>query len=291
MTAPSDGRASVRLRLMSAGYCTHIECLLVRGGALRRVRLPSGFALIDHPALGPTLFDTGYSPRFREETRRFPDRLYAMVTPTVIEAKDTARSQLEALGIAADEVRNVFLSHFHGDHIAGAADFPRARYHFSLPEYEIVRRKRGVGRLLAAFLPGLLPADFEERASPLDFSRAGALPAELAPFERGLDVAGDGSLLAVELPGHTAGHFGLFVAGPGSSWTLLSADACWLGRGYRENRMPHPFVSGIFASWSAAQATLAKLHELHRRRPDIAIVPSHCVESVAAAQARWAQTA
>lgn len=278
---------AVRLRLRSAGHCTHWECLLLSGGSCQSVSLPAGFAILEHPVLGLTLFDTGYSTHLVTQTRRFPDRLHALATRSAIRSEDTARSQVEALGFSAEEVRHVVISHFHADHIAGLADFPRARYLFSRAELDSVRHKRGLARLLAAFVPGLLPEDFEERASPLDWSRSGPLPGEFAPFERGLDLAGDGSVLAVELPGHTLGHFGLFVREPGGSWTLLSGDACWLGRGYRENLMPHRIVSLIFSSWSDTRATLGKLHELHLRRPDIAIVPSHCAESIAAARARW----
>ncbi len=260
---------------------------MLSGGGLGSVRLPAGFAILEHPALGLTLFDTGYSTRLVTQTRRFPDWLHALATRSAIQPADTAKSQVEALGFSAEDVRHVVISHFHADHIAGLADFPRARYLFSRAELESVRHKRGLARLLAAFVPGLLPEDFEERASPLDWGRSGPLPGELAPFERGLDLAGDGSLLAVELPGHTLGHFGLFVREPGGSWTLLSGDACWVGRAYRENVMPHRVVSLIFSSWSDTRATLDKLHELHLRQPDIAIVPSHCAESIAAARARW----
>lgn len=278
---------AVRLRLRSAGHCTHLECLVIGGGSLHSMTLPAGFAIIEHPTLGLALFDTGYSTRLVSETRRFPGRLHALATRSVIHPQETARSQVEALGFSADDVRHIVISHFHADHISGLADFPRARFLFSRAELESVRHKRGLGRLLAAFVPGLLPEDFEKRASPLDWGRAEPLPSELAPFERGLDLAADGSLLAVELPGHTAGHFGLFVQEPGGSWTLLAGDACWLGRGFRENLMPSRLVSPIFASWADTKSTLAKLHGLHLRRPDIAIVPSHCTESLAAARARW----
>ncbi len=282
---------SPRLRLLSAGSCTHAECLVLSGGAWRSMKLPVGFALLEHPVLGPTLFDTGYSMRFPAGTCSFPDRLHAMATRGVVRPDETARSQLEGLGLDAGEVRHIILSHFHADHMAGLADFPRARYLFDLREFEHVRDRRGVARLLAAYVPSLLPADFEARACPLDWTQSVALPPELSPFERGLDLAGDGTLLAVELPGHTLGHYGLFVRGPGPSWTLLAGDACWSGRSFRENRMPNRLAGLIFSSWADARATVGKLHQLHLRRPDFTIVPSHCAASLAEAQERWEQVA
>lgn len=54
----------VELYLGAAGYCTHPEFLTLRGGRLKPVPFPAGFACIIHPVHGPILLDTGYSSRF-----------------------------------------------------------------------------------------------------------------------------------------------------------------------------------------------------------------------------------
>ncbi len=271
---------SARLKLMTAGQSVHAEWMLIRGGRWRSIRLPAMFAWIEHPALGTTLFDTGYGERFLEITSRFPDRLYGMATPVSVEPARTASGQLEALGVKPGDVRNVIFSHFHADHIAGARDFPEARYIYSPEGYEDVRHRWGISRLLAAFLPGLLPDDFMDRSAPIAWHSRTPLPEELSPFEQGVDLTGDGSVVAVPLPGHTVGQIGLFVRTAEDGDYFLTADSCWLSRGYRQKLMPHSFVRPIFSDWQATRETLARIHDLGQRRPDLHIVPSHCTEAM-----------
>ncbi|MBI4868378.1 MAG: MBL fold metallo-hydrolase [Candidatus Wallbacteria bacterium] len=278
-TARED-QVGARLKLLTAGKSTHVEGVLVRGGRWRRVELPALFAWIEHPRLGTTLFDTGYSPRFLELTSRFPDRLYGLATPVSVDETASAARQLAALGVEPGDVRRVILSHFHADHVAGVRDFPSATYVYSASALDDVRHRRGLSRLLGGFLPGLLPEDFAERSAPVDWSHGGPLPEEMRPFERGVDLAGDGSVVAIELPGHTVGQLGLFVRTDQEGEFFLTADACWVSRGYQESRMPHPLVRPIFASWQATRETLGRIHELALRRPDLRIVPSHCAEAL-----------
>lgn len=266
------------LRLFRAGHCTHPEFMVMRGGRYRIVEFPSLFALVDHPRLGPLLYDTGYSRRFLDLTRAFPDRLYAMVTPVSVREEETAVEQLRRVGIRPEDIRTVVLSHFHADHISGLADFPRATYVFARAAYEAVRSLRGLGRVLAGFLPGTLPPDFEQRARPLEPAGRSALPEAFRPLEKAHDLAGDGSLLVVDLPGHVAGHVGLIVREPAGD-TFLVGDACWLGRAVRENRMPHPLVRLITHDWAAYGRTLGHLHQVALSNPGLRLIPSHCTEA------------
>lgn len=270
-------RVEVDLRLMVAGYCTQREAIAIRGGRWREIRFPALFALLRHPVHGPVLFDTGYSERFFTETSRFPQALYRMLTPTFVRPEERAASQLRRLGIEPGEVRTVILSHFHADHVAGVRDFPNARFIYVEKAYRAVRSLGGLAALRAAFLPGLLPADFDARSNPVGPAAETALPASLHPFERGYDLLGDGSILGVELPGHAGGQMGILCRSGGEEW-FLCADAVWSSQAYRENRPPHPLAGLIMDDPRAYRATMEKLHQLHRRRPALRIIPSHCSE-------------
>ncbi|OXM82923.1 MBL fold metallo-hydrolase [Paenibacillus rigui] len=266
----------VKLHLFAAGYCTHPEWVTLRGGGLAVIRIPAIFACIEHPEAGVLLWDTGYAPRFLEETTRLPNRLYRMTTPVGIGSEDSAVRQLADIGIRPEQVKGIIISHFHADHIAGLKDFPEALFYYAAEAYERVCRLRGLAALRRAFLPGLLPDDFLQRSRIIDPCKRVALPAAY-PFTHGLDVLGDGSLLAVPLPGHADGQIGLLLSTALRDY-LLCADAVWSSAAYRENRPPHPLAGLIMPSRRQYKESFERLVQLHRQVPELRILPSHCPE-------------
>lgn len=269
---------SVTVTLLAAGYCTQSQHILFRGSPRKTVKFPAIYALLEHPRLGPMLFDTGYSRRFHEQTRRLPYRLYAWVTPVYVSDDDTAVQMLARRGIAAGDVTHVIISHFHADHVGGLADFPKATYVHSGACFDEVRDRRGLRAVKAGFLPGHIPPDFEARSRALEDLETCPLPAEYAPFERGVDLFGDGSVVAVDLSGHAAAQMGVFVRTTLGPAYFLVADACWHSRAYREHILPHPITKLIFADWGQYVRNFERIHELHRRNPALRIIPSHCSE-------------
>jgi glyoxylase-like metal-dependent hydrolase (beta-lactamase superfamily II) len=273
----------VQLSLRVAGSCEQLEHMVMNNRSRRAVRFPALFGVMRHPREGVILFDTGYSRHFMEQTRAMPARLYAELLPVTLRPEDEAAAQLEAMGIGRDEVSTVFVSHFHGDHVSALADFPKARFVYAREAWEAVKPLSGVAGLLKAYLPGMIPPDFEARGrgfGPEDMTPLG--PGE-APFTRGFDVFGDGSLVAVELPGHAKGQVGLLVKAQEGQDVFLCADAAWTTAQYKARRMPFVLATGIFddrAAYAASLAAVALYAELH---PKVWVIPSHCEE----AQARW----
>ncbi len=268
----------VGLRIVTTGSCRHPEIATIRGGSLRPATFPALVALIAHPAEGLILFDTGYDPAFLEATRPFPERLYRWLTPPDIASPVADR--LAAEGLDPGEVRHIVLSHFHGDHASGLTRFPNARIHCSKAG---LRRIWGRGRIraLAAGTPlGLLPNDLPERCAFFEDSPSLPLSRDLLPFDFGADLLGDGSLVAVPLPGHCPGHWGLVLREPRGPHFLV-ADSAWSSRAVRENR-PAPWLTAAFLGDQApGRDTLARLHALRLRNPDILLTPSHCAERAA----------
>ncbi len=271
----------VELTLLAAGHCTHLEAMVMAGGALRQVKFPALVGVIRHPRHGLVLFDTGYSQRFFEETSGFPASIYRQTTPVVYQASDGVAAQLTARGLRPEDVSLVLLSHFHADHIGGARDFPRARFVCYADAWRRIRHLTGFAALKQAFLPGLLPPDFEARTQAVEDLQEVELPERLRPFEVGADLFGDGSVVVVPLPGHAVGHYGVLIDTEPAP-TFLVADACWLSQAFRENLLPHPLANLIFDDPQAYRASLRRIHELHRRDPLVQILPSHCREVWAA---------
>jgi glyoxylase-like metal-dependent hydrolase (beta-lactamase superfamily II) len=263
--------------MIQAGYCTHPERVVLGSGSWQPCRFPAMVGVIEHPTEGLMLFDTGYSERFHAETSQFPNVLYARLTPVHYRPEDSALTQLDALGYRAEDVRHVILSHFHGDHIAALGDFPSARFYCSEDGYSALRSLKGFAALTKGFLPGLLPADFARRLKAFEAAPPVDLAGRLGPFKTGYDLFGDGMLVAVPLPGHADGHYGLLVEsekGP----VFLVGDACWTSRSFTELRLPSAVAQLIFSDKRAYAETLSGLHALSQERPEVLIVPSHCQE-------------
>lgn len=269
----------IKIDFLQAGYCTHPEAIVMRGGTWKSSIFPSLFALISHPSVGYILFDTGYSSLFFQETRHFPFRLYALTTPVYFQPEDSAVNQLQKQGIEPEAVQYIIISHFHADHIGGLRDFPNAQFVCFKSAYEAVRYRRGIAAVRAGFLAGLLPPDFEERAKFVEEEQLVSLPECYTPFEKGFDLFGDGNLLAVELPGHATGQLGLFLTDTDHQSYFLIADACWLSRAYQELVQPHPIANLIFANSQEYVDTLQKIHHLHKLNPAIKIIPTHCPDA------------
>jgi glyoxylase-like metal-dependent hydrolase (beta-lactamase superfamily II) len=271
---------AVKVSIFTAGFCTCPEHIAIQGGHWRNIHFPAMFALFEHPRFGPMLFDTGYSHRFFEETHRFPNRLYRMMTPVTLCEEQLAVNQLATRGLKPSDITRVIISHFHADHIAALGDFPCAQYVYLPSAFESVLKLRGVKALSRGHLPGLIPGDFVERAAPLDISVSRPLPPEYAPFTRGHDLLGDESLLAIDLPGHAVGQMGLFARDESGSTYFFVADAAWLGKSISENRPPHRLANILFPDPAAYRATLTDLHHFQANRADVHVIPSHCEKTL-----------
>lgn len=266
----------VLAHVLDTGYCDAHEHHLLRGGARRPVACHSIVALLRHPEHGWLLWDAGYAPRMLAATERWPFSLYRRATPLHLRPELAAVAQLARFGLQPDDIRQVIVSHFHADHIAGLHDFPRARFVATRAAYAAIAGRSGWRALRRAFIPALLPADFQARATLLPRFADPALPG-LGPTH---DLFGDGALRLVELPGHARGQIGL-LAETSSGRVLFAADGCWHSRAIRELRPPHPLTYLFVDQPRAVRATIERLHAFALACPDVRIVPSHCPEAFA----------
>ena len=264
------------IKLLSAGFCLHPEFMSIRGGGWRPCRFPAGFACLVHRRHGAVLFDTGYSDHFRAETRSFPDALYARLMPPRFEGADRACDQLCRFGVDPADVRAIVVSHFHADHIAGLRDFPKARILCARDGYQAIRTARGLGGLMGGLLPGLMPADLDDRVRHIEDLPTIDLPPALAAFGQGRDLFGDGSALAIALPGHSVGQIGLYIPDSPKGALFLVSDAAWSLDAITQLRPPPRVVTALTGQSQPYLATLAKLHHLHHAEPHLAIRPAHC---------------
>ena len=62
----------LNINFLDAGYCTHPECITIKGVRYKNKIYPAMIIHIEHPKFGHILYDTGYSSRFAEETKSYP---------------------------------------------------------------------------------------------------------------------------------------------------------------------------------------------------------------------------
>ncbi len=270
--------SSLGLRMLRVGACRHLECMAARGGRWSPVEFPALCGLIRHPARGWLLYDTGYAGHFFTATERWPERLYRAALPAALPEAEILRSQLAGFGLTPADIGTVLVSHYHGDHIAGLRDFPNARFVALKADTEHFAGLAGKRwrAALGGHLPGLLPDGYFARVEAADACPRRDLPGWLAPFETGLDLLGDGSLLGVPLPGHSHGQLGLFIPDADGRPVFLVGDACWSLPALIEGRMPSRLALFINAERQRFTQTFAGLAGIARRERAVALLPSHC---------------
>ncbi len=265
-------------RLLRVGACRHPQAMTLKGGHWCPTTFPALVGLVIHRTFGPILFDTGYDDRFFAATETFPERLYRIATPVDFEPQDSLPQQLAAVGLQPQDIKGVFVSHFHGDHVAGLGLFPQARIFCARDGLARTRQGSRFGRVRQGLLGALVPDDIDSRARFFEDMPAVPLPAALAPFTSGVDVLGDGSLVAVALPGHCPGHWGMVVNG--ESPVFFIGDAAWSITAVRDNRPPPALTTALLGKTGTYRQTLAALQTV-AQTGGVDLIPSHCEETAA----------
>lgn len=268
----------VETHILQTGYCKHPQRMTIRDGTLRPVAFPSLSILMIHPDEGPILFDTGYDPAFLNATDPFPERFYRWLTPVTLEPSLAVAAQLQDFAISPTDVRHVVLSHFHADHISGLHAFPNATVHCARAGLTVVCGTGRINGIRQGILKSLVPSDIEMRANFFEDSNTAILPNDFFPFEQARDILGDASLLAIELPGHCPGHWGLGVREPSGKYHMLVADAAWSSDAIHRNVPPPSLTSAFLGNARKTRDTLRDLHLLWSRNPEMQMTPSHCTE-------------
>ena len=223
----------IRPTFISSAVLSVPERLLLKGGRWQRITLRVRSGLFVHPDHGPVLIDAGYGTRATKSARRSAAlKLYAAMMPFSLLPNGSPIDLLARKGFAPEQVQLIILTHLHADHICFLKDFPNARIiSGDMPEAD---KRHGV-------FAELLPDDIAQRLDLVDQFPKAALPSNLG---EGFDVFGDSSVLAVPLPGHTPGHFGLYF--PGDCPLLYACDVQWLCKAVLELRVPR-FLTNLVA--------------------------------------------
>jgi glyoxylase-like metal-dependent hydrolase (beta-lactamase superfamily II) len=229
----------MKLRLLDLGRLEYDEGFPLAGGGVSTASQPSPPAarrtvamiasLIEHPKVGPVLFDTGAPPAYKELWPPIVQELFAITRYEPEHHLDTA---LEAAGYGIDDIKAIVLSHLHLDH-AGGLEYFRGR---DIPIYVQGNELRNAfynvatGEDLGAYLPHYL--DFSFNWQPLHGDHV-----EL--FD-GLELH--------RLPGHTPALLGARVDLANSGTHILTSDQFHL-RANWEGPQPLGWLMRDNAAW------------------------------------------
>lgn len=270
---------TVDVHLFSVGHCRNSAWFVESGPFFRQLHLPAMVAIIRHAEAGVILFDTGYGKPL-VNAASLPARLYRALLPFRWKEQESIPYHLWSLGLAPEDITTIFLSHFHPDHIGSLKEMPAVPILHSQTGLTTLARYTSRQRAMAAFFPELLPDDFPSRARAIEGLPRVELGEEWRPFTEAFDVTGDGAVLAIDLPGHAVGQYGLLCRRPGNKHVFLVADAAWTQHNITALALPG-FPAGILIGDPISfRATLQKLHELQKRRPEVPLIPSHCQQSI-----------
>ena len=269
----------MKVHILEAGYCRHPGYMVDTQTSWDLQRFASTVVLMEHPKQGFILFDTGYSEKFHEATRYFPEKFYALVTPVNVDKEHSALGQIEALGLRARDIRHVILSHFHADHVCGLSDFPQAQYIHVGQAFDQLKGLSRWKRAQASFLLSLFPTDFLSRSRCLDLDSFNVQgPSEISSF-RSFDLFNDESIFVVDLPGHAEGHLGLYINDPQKPFFFVG-DASWRTQSLKNGTLPSVVTALVHQNWSQFKNTFFRLSELVHRSPKISVVTCHCEDSL-----------
>lgn len=142
-------------------------------------------------------------------------------TPSGPAVKVSLVEQLAQLKIKPEQINFVGISHYHGDHTGQAASFAQATLLIGQGDWDVLNGSTPSGTTNAAPLKHWL-------------SEGG----KAEPVAKDKDVFGDGTVVMLDMPGHTPGHHSLLVKLKEKGNVLLTGDQAHFRENYESNGVP-----------------------------------------------------
>ena len=259
--AISDLKFSVLVTAESSGS---LESFVVADGSwFTKRKLVHTAVLVTHPK-GDFLFDSGIGQDFEEQMSVFSffeQQLFK------IENVHPAKEQLAQENYDLSKLFAIIPSHMHWDHASGLEDFI---------EVPVWLQKVSHDEALHGEPPGFILSQYDD--SDLRWNYLDLTNSEYEGFSKTLDVFDDGSVVLVDLTGHTHGQLGMFLNLPSGERYFFIGDTTWSELGVIHNKPRPKFVDwmvGVDTDFELNSVVINQIHKLNIAKPNIVIVPAH----------------
>ncbi|EDM69030.1 hypothetical protein PE36_20535 [Moritella sp. PE36] len=249
------------------------EGLIVSGGDwFKKRQLVHNAILIQHEQ-GDLLIDTGLGREVEQQVAAMSwlnQQLFAYTkTEPVID-------QLQQQGYDFNRLKAIIPTHLHWDHASGIEDFKALNTPVWVQENELETAKKHAP-------PAFIQSQFDDPAINWHFIELNST--NTLGFAASLDVFDDGSVILIDMSGHTHGQLGVLV----NNEYLFIGDSTWSIAGVNNNVGRSALVKWLVdLNYDQQQSDnlVEKLHQLSIENKKLVIVPAHD-EIVAATLPRY----
>jgi N-acyl homoserine lactone hydrolase len=151
----------------------------------------------------------------------YPTTAAPNAPPNAPIAKVSIVDQLKQLNLTPAQIKFLGISHYHGDHIGQAGSLPQATLLIGQGDWNALTAEK--------------PAQGVNPAPVANWVSGGG---KVEPVPRDKDVFGDGTIVMLDMPGHTPGHHSLLVKLKDKGNVLLSGDLAHFHENYESNGVP-----------------------------------------------------
>jgi N-acyl homoserine lactone hydrolase len=148
------------------------------------------------------------------------DTGHATTAPNVA-PKTSLVDYLAKIDVKPEQIKFVGISHYHGDHTGQIASFPKATLLIGAKEWDAISAPKPAEGVNFKPFEGWIKGDNK-----------------VEPVATDKDVFGDGSVIVLRTPGHTAGHSSLLVKLAQMGPVILSGDAVHFRENYDSDGVP-----------------------------------------------------
>jgi N-acyl homoserine lactone hydrolase len=212
--------------------------------------------LVEHPN-GPFLIDAGEIAKVHTQGHLPDNLIFRSAAKYDVKREDEIDQQLAKLGYETDQIKAIFITHFHSDHVDGVYHFPTAKIYASKEAYDFLMSAKGEG---LGYFKRNLPEWFQPETFEFDDGKEGV-------FETSKKLLADSSIVAVPLPGHSVGHTA-YIVKTGTHQYMFSSDST-----YNENTI-RDGVPFVILSNNAAEESVRKLRE-YSQSLNVVVLCSH----------------
>ena len=217
------------------------------------------------------LVGTGLSTDKKKRRENILDTFLPYAFKYRLKRKADIVTQLARAGVAADEIKWIFLPYLEVDTAGMLDSFPEATVVLSSAEWEYRKSIKRTGISKSYLDPAVL-----EKAVLIKTADVALAPA-MGSFENGLDYFEDGSFFLISLPGRTPGNIGFWInldEGP----VLLTGGAAYVVDNYLDRTLP---VKGKLTDLEEYWRSLHLIGAMRKSMPRLQIFAGSDLSSLA----------